>query len=205
MAAGAAYAQDSSETVTVSASRITIAGYETPTPVTMISAASLERDAHTDIGDTIRELPSVGISDSPGNSSHAGNASQGDAGIDTIDLRSLGVVRTLVLSDGQRVATSNPNASAPPAIGGVDLSTIPTSIIQRIDVVTGGASASWGSDAVAGVVNLVINKNFTGLKANVMYGNDSAADHESFRGELTWGTDAGATAVSIPSSRAPTR
>ena len=177
------------ETVTVSASRINIQGYSQPTPVTMINAASLERDAKVDIGDAIRELPSVGISDAPDNGSHAGNASQGDAGIDTINLRGLGVVRTLVLFDGQRVATSNPNASAPPAIGGVDLSTIPTSIIERVDVVTGGASAAWGSDAVAGVVNLVINKHFSGFKANVMYGNDSAGDHQSFRGELTWGTD----------------
>ncbi|HEX4273412.1 MAG TPA: TonB-dependent receptor [Rhizomicrobium sp.] len=192
--ASVVYAQENSvapetETTVVSASRITIQGYTQPTPVTVISAESLQRDAKTDIGDAIRELPSVGISDSPGNGSHAGNASQGDAGIDTINLRSLGVVRTLVLFDGQRVATSNPNASAPPAIGGVDLSTIPTTVIERVDVVTGGASAAWGSDAVAGVVNLVINKHFTGLKANVVYGNDSYGDHESFRGELTWGAD----------------
>jgi iron complex outermembrane recepter protein len=190
---GAVYAQDKvandTETMTVSSSRISIQGYTAPTPVTVIGAETLQRDAKTDIGDAIRELPSVGISDSPGNGSHAGNASQGDAGIDTINLRSLGVVRTLVLFDGQRVATSNPNASAPPAIGGVDLSTIPTTIIERVDVVTGGASAAWGSDAVAGVVNLVINKHFTGLKGNVVYGNDSYGDHESFKGELTWGAD----------------
>ncbi|HMH65689.1 MAG TPA: TonB-dependent receptor plug domain-containing protein, partial [Rhizomicrobium sp.] len=184
-------AQDnaSTEAVTVSASRISIQGYEAPTPVTVIGAASLERDAKVDIGDAIRELPSVGISDSPGNGSHAGNASQGDAGLDTINLRNLGVVRTLVLFDGQRVATSNPNASAPPAIGGVDLSTIPTSIIERVDVVTGGASAAWGSDAVAGVVNLVINKHYSGFKANVLYGNSSGDDHQSYRGEMTAGTD----------------
>ncbi len=188
-AIGATAQETSNETVTVSASRISIQGYEAPTPVTTIGIESLNRDAKVDLGDAIRELPSVGISDSPGNGSHAGNASQGDAGIDTINLRSLGVVRTLVLFDGQRVATSNPNASAPPAIGGVDLSTIPTSIIQRVDVVTGGASAAWGSDAVAGVVNLVINKNFSGFKANVVYGNDSASDHESYKGELTVGTD----------------
>ena len=135
----------------------------------MIGAETLQRDAKVDIGDAIRELPSVGISDSPGNGSHSGNASQGDAGIDTVDLRGLGVVRTLVLFDGQRVVTSNPNSGGPPAIGGVDLSTIPTSIIERVDVVTGGASAAWGSDAVAGVVNLVINKHFTGFKANAVY------------------------------------
>ena len=158
--ASVASAQDNAnpEAVTVSASRIQIQGYEAATPVTVIGAAQLERDAKVDIGDAIRELPSVGISDSPGNGSHSGNASQGDAGLDTINLRNLGGERTLVLFDGQRVATSNPNASGPPAIGGVDLSTIPLSLIERVDIVTGGASAAWGPDAGAGVVNIGINK-----------------------------------------------
>ena len=177
------------ENVTVSASRIQIQGYTQPTPVTVIGAETLQRDAKVDIGDAIRELPSVGISDSPGNGSHSGNASQGDAGIDTISLRGLGVVRTLVLFDGQRVVTSNPNSSGPPQINGVDLSTIPTSIIERVDVVTGGASAAWGSDAVAGVVNLVINKTYSGFKANAVFGNDSHNDHKSYKFEVTAGTD----------------
>src|SRR5215469_6595816 len=177
------------ENVTVSASRISIQGYEAPTPVTVIGAETLQRDAKVDIGDAIRELPSVGISDSPGNGSHSGNASQGDAGIDTISLRGLGVVRTLVLFDGQRVVTSNPNSSGPPQINGVDLSTIPTSVIERVDVVTGGASAAWGSDAVAGVVNLVINKTFTGFKANALMGNDSHGDQKKWKVEAVWGTD----------------
>ncbi|HYV34989.1 MAG TPA: TonB-dependent receptor, partial [Gemmataceae bacterium] len=96
---------------------------------------------------------------------------------------------TLVLFDGQRVVTSNPNSSGPPQINGVDLSTIPTSIIERVDVVTGGASAAWGSDAVAGVVNLVINKHFSGFKANAVFGNSSHNDRKSYKFELTAGTD----------------
>src|SRR5258706_16272499 len=190
--AAAAHAQEGApqtEAVTVSASRIQIQGYEAPTPVTVIGLETLNRDAKVDIGDAIRELPSTGISDSPGNGSHSGNASQGDAGIDTISLRGLGVVRTLVLFDGQRVVTSNPNSSGPPAINGVDLSTIPTSIIERIDVVTGGASAAWGSDAVAGVVNLVINKHYSGFKAEATFGNDSYNDHKSYTLKATAGTD----------------
>src|ERR1700759_2797610 len=187
ISAAAVYAQDTNtESVTVSASRITIQGYVAPTPVTEISAASLERDAKVDIGDAIRELPSVGISDSPSNGSHAGNSSQGDAGIDTVDLRGLGVVRPLVLFDGQRVVPSNPNAGGPPAIGGVDLSTIPSSVIERVDVVPGGASAAWGSDAVAGVVNLVINKHYSGFKANFTTGNDSHNDHQNYKVEFAW-------------------
>jgi iron complex outermembrane receptor protein len=177
------------ENVEVSASRIDIQGYTAPTPVTVIGAETLQRDAKVDLGDAIRELPAVGQSDSPTNGSHAGNASQGDAGIDTIDLRSLGVVRTLVLFDGQRVVTSNPNSGGPPAIGGVDLSTIPTMVVQRIDVVTGGASASWGSDAVAGVVNLVIDKTYTGFKANATFSNDSHDDQKKYKLEAMAGWD----------------
>src|SRR6478736_3427302 len=129
----AASAQEpSTEAVTVSASRIQVQGYEAPTPVTVIGLETLNRDAKVSIGDSIRELPSVGISDSPGNGSHSGNASQGDAGLDTVNLRNLGVVRTLVLFDRQRVVTSNPNASGPPLIGGVDLSTLPSAVIERI-------------------------------------------------------------------------
>jgi outer membrane receptor protein involved in Fe transport len=178
------------ENVTVSASRINIQGYEAPTPVTVIGAETLQRDAKVDIGDAIRELPAVGgRGDSPSNGSHSGNASQGDAGIDTVDLRGLGVVRTLVLFDGQRVVTSNPNAGGPPAIGGVDLSTIPSSVVQRVDVVTGGASAAWGSDAVAGVVNLVIDKTYTGFKAHAEFGNDSHDDQKKWKVEAVAGWD----------------
>ena len=177
------------ENVTVSASRINIQGYEATTPVTVIGAETLERDAMVDIGDSIRQLPSVGQSDSPGNGSHSGNAAQGDAGIDTVDLRGLGVVRTLVLFDGQRVVTSNPNSGGPPAIGGVDLSTLPSGIIQRVDVVTGGASAAWGSDAVAGVVNLIVDKTYTGFKANAEFGDNKYDDYKNYKLEAEFGTD----------------
>src|SRR5258706_15065429 len=99
-AISAASAQEpAAESVTVSASRIQVQGYEAPTPVTVIGVEQLNRDAKVNIGDAIRELPSVGISDSLSNGSHSGNASQGDAGLDTINLRGLGVVRTLVLFD----------------------------------------------------------------------------------------------------------
>ncbi|HWX89748.1 MAG TPA: TonB-dependent receptor [Rhizomicrobium sp.] len=178
------------EAVTVSASRIQIQGYEAPTPVTVIGVEQLNRDAKVDIGDAIRELPSIaGRGDSPSNGAHSGNASQGDAGLDTVDLRGLGVVRTLVLFDGQRVVTSNPNSGGPPAIGGVDLSTIPSTMIERVDVVTGGASAAWGSDALAGVVNLIVNKHYTGFKANANFGNSSHNDHKSYKFEAAFGTD----------------
>src|SRR5882757_842881 len=185
------------EQVVVSASRISIVGYQASTPVTVLDSAALNRDAKVNIGDSLRELPAVGISDSLSNAARNANSGPGDALLDTVSLRSLGTARTLVLLDGQRVVTSNPsNGSAGGgggAIGtggggGVDLSTLPTSLIQRVDVVTGGASAAWGSDAVAGVVNLVLNKNFEGLKANAEFGDTDKNDHRVYKMELTAGT-----------------
>src|SRR6202012_1764493 len=123
--------------------------------VTVVSAAALEADAKSDITDSIRELPSVGASSSASNGAGNGGLSGGTGGVSTVNLRNLGLLRTLVLFDGQRVVQSNTS-------GGVDMNTIPTSLLSRVDVVTGGASATWGSDAVAGVVNLVLNKNYTG-------------------------------------------
>ncbi len=168
------------EQVVVSASRISIAGYQAPTPVTVVGAEQIQRDSKTSIGDVIRELPAVGISSSPTNGGGAGNIVSGITGVDTVNLRNLGITRTLVLFDGQRVVQSN-------VTGGVDLSTIPASLVQRIDVVTGGASAAWGSDAVAGVVNLIINKNFEGLKGNIEFGDSWKNDLRSWKGELSYG------------------
>lgn len=175
-------------TVVVTAQRVSILGYESPTPVTVLSGAALSRDAEVDIGDELRQLPSVGASDALTNGSHAFDASQGDAAISDVNLRNLGVVRTLVLFDGQRVVASNPIS------GGVDLSTLPTDLVQRVEVVTGGASASWGSDAVAGVVDLILNKTFTGLKGNVEYGDNQTNTNGQYKADLTWGRDFGSRA-----------
>jgi iron complex outermembrane recepter protein len=178
------------EQVEVTASRITVAGYQAPTPVTVISADTIARDAHLDLGTQIRQLPSVGQSWSPDSGSNSGQGSQGDADLSTIELRNLGNIRTLVLFDGQRVVMSNPNAGTPPfAIGGVDLSTLPQTVVQRVDVVTGGASAAWGSDAVAGVVNLVIDKTFTGIKGSFNLADTEKDDHRQVKAELFVGTD----------------
>ena len=148
------------ETVVVSASRIAIAGYTAPTPVSVISSDQLQQAANADIGQTLRQLPMMGTAQSPQNGTNGNAGNSGAVGISSINLRNLGVTRTLVLVDGEREVWAGVQY-------GVDLNTIPNSLIQRVDVVTGGASAAWGSDAVAGVVNLVINKNFTGLKGSI--------------------------------------
>jgi iron complex outermembrane recepter protein len=169
------------ETVTVTGSRISIQGYEQPTPVTVISAADLDRDAYTDLDQSLVQLPAVGISGTLSNGVGAADLSQGDAGLSTVNLRNLGVDRTLVLFDGQRVGSSNLLE------GGVDLNLLPSELVSRVDVVTGGASAAYGSDAVAGVVNLVLNKNFSGIKANVTFGDSSNVENRQIKAALTYG------------------
>jgi outer membrane receptor protein involved in Fe transport len=172
----------STEQVIVSASRISAAGYQAPTPVTVMDAAQLQRDAQPDIADAIRQLPAFGTSSGPNNSTSANYIVSGTPGIDVVNLRQLGVLRTLVLFDGQRVVASSVS-------GGVDLSTMPSVLVQRVDVVTGGASAAWGSDAVAGVVNVILNKNFAGFSANLEGSDSWKDDHRQYKGEVAYGFD----------------
>jgi len=181
LAADAASAAGEIETVTVTSSRIQLEGYEAPTPVTVVDLDSLQRDARPDIGDVLRNLPAFGASSSPNNSARASLVSDGSAGLNLVSLRNLGQLRTLVLFNGQRVVSSNL------ALGGTDLSTIPSTLVERIDVVTGGASASWGSDAVAGVVNLILNTKLEGFRTNLEYGNNFKGEHGKYRAEVTYG------------------
>ena len=167
--------------IVVTGSRIQISGYSQPTPVTVVGEGELQRDAKVSIGDSIRELPAVGTGGSPNNGVGANNIVGAVTGLDTVNLRQLGTNRTLVLLDSQRVVASNID-------GVVDLGTIPSILVQRIDVVTGGASAAWGSDAVSGVVNLVLNKQFDGIRASVEGGQSYAWDHRSFRVQFAAGT-----------------
>jgi iron complex outermembrane recepter protein len=169
------------EQVVVSASRVTIAGYSQPTPVTVVGAAQLEKDAFANITDAVRELPQVTAPPSS-YSTNAGGGGPGSAGENILNLRNLGNTRTLVLFDSQRVVSSNIS-------GGVDIGTLPSALVQRIDVVTGGASAAWGSDAVAGVVNFVLNKNFDGFKANFQAGDAYNGINRSISGQVAWGGD----------------
>ena len=170
------------DTVAVSASRIRLDGYDAPTPVTVIGGEAIAREARIDVGDLIRDLPSFGASASPNNSQNQSLVTAGVAGLNLVSLRNLGFNRNLVLFDGQRVVSSSVQ-------GGVDISTIPSSLVERIEVVTGGASAAWGSDAVAGVVNILINKKFRGIEGHVEASDNFDSNHSQTKYELSWGTD----------------
>ncbi len=181
MLASAAQAQTLGiEEITVSTSRIG-GGFEAPTPVTVIGTKELESAAYGNIQDSVRQLPMVNSPPASYGASQ-GSGSPGTAGANFLNLRNLGVNRTLILFDGQRVVNSN-------LTGGVDITTLPAPVISRVDVVTGGASAAWGSDAVAGVVNFIIEKNFKGFKGNVQAGTTTNSLVRQVSANAIWGTD----------------
>ena len=181
--ASMAYAQDASESVdeiVVTGSRIVQNGNNMPTPVTVVSTEQLTATNPSNIQDAIQSLPVFsGAQDGP--QRQPGNSSGNGAG-HTLNLRSIGNTRTLVLYDGKRVPPTTPN-------GEVNVDIIPSMLIQRVDVVTGGASAVYGSDAVAGVVNYVTDRNFSGLKFDAMHGRSQLNDGEETKIGIAGGRD----------------
>ncbi|WP_175597322.1 TonB-dependent receptor plug domain-containing protein [Peristeroidobacter soli] len=180
-----AAASDTLEAITVTGSRIArVDGYEAPTPVSVLGAEDLNKMATTTIADSVNRLPAFANSQTPRNRSS--NISSGTAGVNVLNLRGLGGNRTLVLQDGKRMVASalgtGGNASA------VDVNSIPSGLVQRVEVVTGGASAVYGSDALAGVVNFILDKDFTGVKGNVDGGITEAGDGQNYKLTLTTGT-----------------
>src|SRR5882757_2462148 len=183
-AAGAqevAQAQGGVEAVSVTGTRIVRDGYSAPAPVTVVGVEQIQAQAPANLADFVNSsLPSVIGSETSNNSS--GSLSNGLAGINALNLRSLGVNRTLILLDGHRTPASA-------ATGDVDINTIPQQLVKRVDVVTGGASADYGSDAVGGVVNFILDKEFTGFKAAVEYGETDAGLQPSYKANATYGMD----------------
>jgi len=166
------------EAVVVTGSRVISDMSLSPTPITAVSAEQLQANTPTTIPDALRKLPDFIGGSSPrsqGNGSGNGSSS-------SLSLRNLGVQRTLVLLDGHRVVASNSN-------GSVNVDSLPQMLMSRVDVVTGGASAVYGSDAVAGVVNFILDKNFTGFKYDVNAGISTYTDGAEAKIGLAWGTD----------------
>jgi iron complex outermembrane recepter protein len=149
------------DSVTVTGTRIARDGYDAPTPVSVLGAEEIQASGSANVADFVNTLPSVVGSATASNSS--GALSNGQAGIAAINLRSLGTNRTLVLLDGQRSVASA-------STGAVDINTFPQALIERVEIVTGGASAAYGSDAVGGVVNFILDRDFTGVKTDYEYG-----------------------------------
>lgn len=141
--------------VVVTGSRLG-AGFTAPTPVTSIGQAQIEDRALTSVAELAYDIPQLRINQNVGKSSEP-------VGQSVADLRALGGARTLLLLDGRRLAATSP-------FGGIDTNIFPLSLIKGVEVVTGGASAAYGSDAVAGVVNFSLEKRLEGVKIDASYG-----------------------------------
>ena len=177
-AAPAASETEELEEIVVTGSRIVRNGYDTPTPVTVIGEQDLQASGRSNVADFVNELPSIAGSSSPATSNRS--ISGGTAGISSVNLRSLGNNRTLVLLDGKRSVGSL-------ATGTVDINTFPQALIKSVEIVTGGASSVYGSDAVSGVVNFILDRKYTGFKANFEAGETTYGDDRSWLGTLTAG------------------
>src|SRR5580700_7972490 len=170
---------DELQIVMVSSTRLQNAGFDAPTPTQVLSSDDLARIAQPNIFDAVIELPA--LQGSTGQTYETGSTSTGLQGLSSFSLRGFSPLRTLTLLDGERVVGANDN-------GVVDVSLLPQMLIQRVDVVTGGASASWGSDAVAGVVNLVTDKKFEGFKVDASYGSSQYNDNHTGTFKMAAGT-----------------
>lgn len=158
--------------VRVSASRLDRPDFVAPTPTLPITAVELRLDSRTNIGAALNDLPQFRATSSPqttGSNTGAGNA--------PVDLRGLGISRTLVLLNGRRLSSDN------------DLNTIPSVLVKNVDVVTGGASAAWGSGAVGGVVNIALDHDFVGTRLGAQAGQSTYSDGKERRFEGAWGAD----------------
>jgi iron complex outermembrane recepter protein len=178
MLAPVAIAQDAAddaeelESVIVTGSRIKRADAETAQPVTVITREVIERSGKTSFGELLQSLPEVG----PALTTAVNN---GGNGATNVSLRSLGASRTLVLMNGRRWV--------PDLNGTVDLNTIPTGIIETIEVLKDGASAVYGSDAIAGVINIITKKDLEGATASGSYGESSEGDGTRYSADFTFG------------------
>jgi outer membrane receptor protein involved in Fe transport len=157
--------------VVVTGSRIDALGFQAPTPTSHVTWPELAIGARSNIAAALNDLPQFRGTISPQTS-----GTNTSAGMAPVDLRGLGINRTLVMLDGRRFSSDN------------DLNTIPTVLIKSVDIVTGGASAAWGSGAVAGVVNVVLDADLSGVRLGAQAGISSRGDAAERRFEGAFGT-----------------
>src|SRR6266404_2851922 len=157
-----AVAAEPLQEIIVTGSRIAAPNEVSTSPIQVLDSNYLKVTGKSDVTDFISQLPQVFTNDL---GQDLGNGTSGlttAGGVATADLRGLGPARTLVLVDGRRLGVGSPNTAI--AQPGPDLDQIPVGLIDRVEVVTGGASAAYGSDAIAGVVNFIMKRNFEGVQ-----------------------------------------
>lgn len=169
--------KDEKGDIIVTGSHLTRPTLSSPVPLTTINPGELSDGGKVSLGDTLNDLPSLRSTFSSGNSTRF----IGTAGLNILDLRGLGTSRTLVLVNGRRHITASPGDYL------VDVNTIPVDLLERVDIVTGGNSAIYGSDAVAGVVNFVLKRDFDGIAIRGQGGISSHHDRGSYFVSGTFG------------------
>lgn len=184
--AGESWAQDvpaeEDEVIVVTGSRIQRPDYESANPVTSVTGETIQYSGITNVTDFLTDVPALtGSSTTATNSGDQGFI--GSTGLNLLNLRNLGTQRTLVLQNGRR------HVPALPASGDVDVNTIPTDLIERVDVLTGGASAIYGADGVSGVVNFIMRDDFEGLRARGQSSWTQEGGGENVFLSLTYGTN----------------
>jgi iron complex outermembrane receptor protein len=170
--------------VEVTGTRIQHIGMTSPTPVTSVSLEELTSMAPNTLIDALVELPQFYGSATTSNFNTGANGFFTSPGGGSLDLRGLGTKRTLTLLDGRRMVDST-------LYGGPDINLFPQAVIKRVDTVTGGASAAYGTDAVAGVVNFILDTKYNGFKATVQDGQTSRGDNKNAELSATFGHDLG--------------
>jgi len=178
MSADAGPSSQPVEEVTVTGSHIAGNGYQAVSPLTVLNTADIKAAAPANLSDYVNEIPALAGSVSPQTSN--ASISAGTAGVNALNLRALGPPRTLVLLDGRRSVAST-------VTGVVDINDFPQQLVQRVEVVTGGASAVYGSDAVSGVVNFILDKKYTGIKGAIEGGETTYGDDPYRKFDLTIG------------------
>jgi len=182
--------------ILVTGTRIRRPNLESTVPITSVGIQELTDTGDVSLGDNLNDLPSLRSSFSQSNSTRF----IGTAGLNFLDLRGLGVSRTLVLVNNRRHVTGSPGDYL------VDVNTIPLTLVERVDIVTGGNSAIYGSDAVAGVVNFILRRDFDGLRFRGQAGISDEGDRGSYYAGLTWGRnfaeDRGNIAIALEYARA---
>lgn len=167
------------DTVQVTGSHIKRAQISGVGPVTVVDAEAIQRSGATSIDTLLQRLPaSAGFAGNQTNAYWTGNG----YGTSQVNLRGLGINRTLVLLNGRRIVNGGTGANS-----SVDLNIIPVAVIERVEVLKDGASAIYGADAVAGVVNIITKKSFDGAQLGIRYGETFEGDGEETAFDLTWG------------------
>ena len=199
-AAAAVPSEQTAEAVIVTGSRLRQFDGDSATPVAVVPAEALVgRSSNTSVGDQLSVLPQFRATFTQAASTGLGLGAPGQVGLNLLDLRGMGTTRTLVLQNGRRLVSSSQSVAQP------DTNTIPTALLQRVEVLTGGASAIYGADAIAGAVNFVLKDNFDGLSLRAQLGSSAENDAGTSSGSVTVGRNfAGGRAnlaVSLETSR----